>query len=304
MRIGCRVIFALLLSCLLSHFAAAQLHTKRLILKDGSYQAITEYQIEGDHVHYRSAERFEWEDIPKDLINWDATNAYNSNPVKNDRSREEREAAAEEAAERSKNELQAPTVAPKLRLPDSEVGGVYLLDEFQGRPELAEIIQDGADVTKNSRKDILRAAVNPLGSSHQSFELQGAHARVQSHRTTPVIYLCVQSEEKAIDLADHYRLVRVDFNEPRNTRSVGTLNVKITGKTRQSQKFVPATVAKVNAGPWVKISPKQPLEPGEYAVVEMLNEGEMNLYVWDFGVNIQAPENLNVKASVPLLKSP
>ena len=296
MRSGLRI--ALILLVLLT-VAFAQVHTKRLILKDGGYQPVLEYKVEGDRVHYKSAERFEWEYIPADMIDWDATNKYNTNPVKNDTSRQSRDFAEEEAVEESKSEVDAPTVAPRLRLPDSNLGGVYLLDEFKGRPELSEIVQNGADVNKNTRKNILRATVNPVATRHQSFELQAAHARVQSHTPTPTIYLCVESGEKTVDLSDHYRLVHVDSNEPRNTRSVGTLNVKISGKTSQTQRFLPATATKTNGGPWVKLVPNQPLEPGEYAVVEMLSEGEMNLYVWDFGVNPSAPENLNATKPLP-----
>ncbi len=296
MRSSLRIVLALLV---LLTVVFAQVHTKRLILKDGGYQPILEYKVEGDRVHYKSAERFEWEYIPADMIDWDATNKYNTNPVKNDTSRQSRDAAEEEAVEESKSEVDAPTIAPRLRLPDSNLGGVYLLDEFKGHPELAEIVQNGADVNKNTRKNILRTTVNPVATRHQSFELQAAHARVQSHTTTPTIYLCVESGEKSVDLAGHYRLVHVDSDQPRNTRSVGTLNVKISGKTSQTQKFIPATAAKTNGGPWVKLLPSQPLEPGEYAVVEMLSEGEMNLYVWDFGVNPSAPENLNATKPLP-----
>ena len=34
--------------------------------------------MQGDRVHYLSAERYEWEDIPASLIDWDATNKYNA----------------------------------------------------------------------------------------------------------------------------------------------------------------------------------------------------------------------------------
>lgn len=283
------IAFALLLLALP---VLAQSHTKRLILKDGSYQEMTEYKLDGDRVHFYSAERFDWEDIPSSLIDWDATNKYNANPVKNDRSNEEREAADAEAVENAKSETEAPTVASHLRLPSSEIGGVYLLDKFKGAPELVEIVQSGADVNKNTGRNVLRATINPLGAQHQTVELPGAHARVQSHVTQPTIYLCV-TRDKPVDVSNLYRIVRVDSNPQKNTRAVGTLKVKLSGKTTESEKIVPATVIKVNQGAWISVTPNQPLAPGEYAVIEMLGENEMNMYVWDFGVNPNAPENLN-----------
>src|SRR5581483_12255365 len=48
----------------------------RIILTDGNYQVSSKCQIIGDRVHYMSAERSEWEDIPTSLVDWEATKKY------------------------------------------------------------------------------------------------------------------------------------------------------------------------------------------------------------------------------------
>jgi hypothetical protein len=43
----------------------------------------------------------------------------------------------------------------------------------------------------------------------------------------------------------------------------------------------------------MKVVPKEPLGFGEYALMEVLSPQEVNLDVWDFGVDPTAPENKN-----------
>src|SRR5437868_12169563 len=131
------IVVALLLALLP---AAAQQRAKRLILKDGSYQPVVRWEIKGERVRYYSAERFEWEELPKSLVDWTATDKYNQD-IEAGAAAERQKLSAEEQAERKAQEARTPLVAPGVRLPDNE--GVYLLDQYKGRPELIEIVQNG-----------------------------------------------------------------------------------------------------------------------------------------------------------------
>jgi hypothetical protein len=266
----------------------AQERTTRLILKDGSYQSVVKYEVQGDRVHYLSAERYEWEDIPSSLIDWDATRKYEAD-LSSGKLRKPREETAEEKKEREKEEANSPQIAPGLHLPGS--GGVFLFDQYQGKPELAEIVQNGSELNKNGKKSVLRSTVNPIASSKQSFELKDEHAKIQSHLPRPAIYIDIDEGPQGTEIADRFRLVRVAVKK--DTRIVANLKITFTGKASQQSVSVPANVEKLGTGEWVKLTPAQDLAAGEYAVVEMLDPQEMNLYVWDFGVNPNAPANPN-----------
>jgi hypothetical protein len=267
----------------------AQQRTQRLILKDGSYQSVVKYEVQGDRVHYLSAERYEWEDIPSSLIDWDATKKYEAD-LSSGKLRTPRAETAEEKEEREKEEANSPQIAPGLHLPGS--GGVFLFDQYQGKPELAEIMQNGGELNKNSGKSVMRSTINPLASSKQSIELKDERAKVQSHLPRPVIYIDIdEGAPSGTEIADRFRLVRVAVKK--DARIVANLKVTFTGKASEQSIAVPAQVEKLGTGQWVKLTPAQDLAAGEYAVVEMLDQQEMNLYVWDFGVNPKAPANPN-----------
>ena len=276
----------------------AQELSKRLILKDGSYQLATQWEVKGDRVRYLSAERGEWEEVPNSMVDWAATDAYEKErragkPVP--------EAAAldkELEAERQADEIRSPHVAPGLQLPEG--GGVILLDTFQEQPQLLQLEQSGGAVDKNIKGNILRAAINPVASAKQIIELPGMHATLQAHASVPAIYINLDEQDAASDSPikkqdpglpwDHYRIVHLEQNKKKNNRVLGNIKVAVYGKVSQEEKFVPTTAAKLTGG-WIKITPTNALTPGEYAVVEMLGKDGMNLYVWDFGFDPAAPAN-------------
>src|SRR5260221_12606251 len=45
----------------------------KLMLADGTYQLVREYQRNGEHVRYFSMERGAWEELPASLVDWNAT---------------------------------------------------------------------------------------------------------------------------------------------------------------------------------------------------------------------------------------
>ena len=276
---------------------------KRLVLTDGSYQSVSQYEVQGDRVHYFSSERHEWEDIPKSLINWKATDDFNSgksslkpsNPTTDEELKREE---AEEAAERAKEDAQSPTVAPGLKLPSS--GGIFLLDRYQGKPSLAEVVQNGSELNKHMGRNILRAAINPIAtSSKQSIEIKGSRARVQAHTTTPDVFIDIDqdTQDQPLRMEDRFKLVRVQTKK--GNRVVGNLKVNIIGKASEETSAVKVRVEKFS-GDWVRLVPLESLPPGEYAVIEMLGAKSMNTYVWDFGVDPGAPANSTAWKPEPL----
>ncbi len=299
---------------LLTLSVSAQQLAKRLILKDGTYQLATRWEIKGDRVRYLSAERNEWEELPESLVDWKATSKFEQDRAVGARSAEALEADKDAAAERAEEEAKAPVVAPNLHLP---VGGsMLLLDTFQNQPQLVELQETGGELNRNRAQNMIRAAIIPIPitSSKQTIEIEGLHAMVQAHMTLPSIYINVeigqgptgstsasqpqqpQQPQQPEQAWDRFHIVHA---EPKNgKRIVGVVKINPLGRVSQQQNLV-ATTSQQLPGGWVKVTPTAVLAPGEYAVVELLGREGMNTYVWDFGVNPAAPANAGALHSDP-----
>ncbi len=288
--------------------------SQRLILQDGSYQSVTKYEVKGQRVRYLSAERGEWEELPKSMVDWAATEKYDKDRAAGASTPEAIELDKELEADRQAEEARSPHVAPGLQLP--EEGGVFLLDTYDNRPELSPIDQRGGAVNKNMKGNVLRAAINPVASARQTVEIPGKHAPVQSHVSVPSLYINIDrgqeteapppsSKDEPVAPTERFRIVRLEGKGDK--RVVGDIKIAVYGKISQDAKFVPAPAQPMSGG-WVKLTPTESLPNGEYAVVEMLGKEGMNLYVWDFGVNPNAPANSiafrSDPASAPKLEKP
>jgi hypothetical protein len=321
--------------------AAQTAKTKRLILKDGTYQIVTKYEVRGDRVRYYSAERDAWEDIPNALIDWPATDKWNKdhahggsaeagNPVPlggpqtqatppgtpsatNPGDSGLSEAAkidAEAAALRADQRARIPQVAPGLHLPDRD--GIFVLDNFQNIPELVHLDQTSGILHHDAPHDVLRAAIDSFRGAQEPVRINGQAARVRVHVDDPVLYVSVDTQGEAIEAESalvvdthgassvidknehsspdsHYAIVRLDVQP--GLRVIGAVRLQRLGTARQTEDIIPATSEILPGKHWMKLTPKEPLEVGEYALMEILGAGQINLDVWDFGVSPNAPEN-------------
>jgi hypothetical protein len=299
--------------------ASAQQLAKRLILKDGSYQLATKWEVKGDRVRYLSAERNEWEELPNSLVDWPATEKFEKDRAAGVPAPEAVELDKEMEAERVAEEAKTPEVAPGLHLPEDS--GMYLYDTFQTQPQLVLLQQNTGEVNRNTKTNILRSAINPVASSKQTIELDGLHASVQAHATLPAIYVSLDQEQIPTPVSqpgqqqpqqpqqpmqpeqpwDRFHIVRVQSKKGK--RIIGDIKISPLGKSSQEQNLIPTTSQRLTGG-WVKITPVNALEPGEYAVVEMLGREGMNTYVWDFGVNPNAPPNAQAGQPAPIRMIP
>lgn len=296
------LIVPLLIVCVPPVPVRAQDLAKRLYLTDGSYQSVTKYEIKGERVRYLSAERGEWEELPKSMVDWPATEKYAKERAAGGAPPEAAALEKEIEAERAEEEALSPHVLPGLQLP--EEGGVFLLDTYEGNPELVPIEQRGGSINKNVKRNVLRSAVNPVASAHQTVEVPGKHAPMQSHVAVPALYINIDrgedqpesetpaeakpKEPEPLPSQDRFKIIRLEAKGEK--RIVGEIKIAVYGKISQDAKFVPTTAQPMTGG-WVKLTPTESMVNGEYAVVEMLGKEGMNLYVWDFGVNPNAAAN-------------
>ncbi|HEX7157559.1 MAG TPA: hypothetical protein VF214_00990, partial [Edaphobacter sp.] len=297
--------------------ASDQPHRTRLILKDGSYQIVMSYRVVGDRVRYVSAERGGVEEeIPAALVDFEATKRWERQHAAAAEGDDSRPAAIDpellkEEAERASY---TPEVAKDLRLPDQD--SVLGLDVYHGVNELAPMPQSDGELNRQTAHNILKGAVNPLSSSHQLVQLKGERSAVQFHVDTPVLFIRLGGDEPpptggtpmTVDThgaSSHvkdapsggsaeskYVIVRADVRQ--GARVVASFKISMLGSVHQQEDVIETTQEALPGGHWLKLTPKQPLTFGEYALMEVLSDKEVNLGVWDFGVHPTAPENRDV----------
>ena len=288
-------------------------HRIHLMLRDGSYQIVTSYRIVGANVSYISAERGGAEEIiPLSLVDLDATRKWEQSHTRDASGALPAPAIDPELVkEEADRAAQTPEVAPDLNLPEQD--SVLALDTFQGTPELVPLAQSSGELNRNTAHNVLRAAINPLSASHQVVELRGFRSAVQLHVPDPVLYIRVGDDTGSTgggspltvdthgasgqaptasaggSAGSRYVIVRADVRT--DSRIVASFNISFLGTAKRQEHVVETTAETLPGGHWMKVTPKEPLQFGEYALMEIINDREINTGVWDFGIHPVAPEN-------------
>ena len=289
-------------------------HRQRLILRNGSYQMVMSYTVVRDRVRYVSAERGgEAEEIPLSLVDLDATKRWAQEHAPPDPNAPvaARPAPAidpELLKEEAERAALSPEVAKDLRLEPTD--SVLALDTYQATPELVPLAQSEGELNKQTGHSVLRGIVKPASAPHQVVLLRGEKAAVQMHVNDPVIYVklddALPTSGEALTVNTHgassrsapdktkpsdsdYVIVRLDVRQ--DARMVASFNIGQLGTGKRQEDVTELDATELPGGHWLKLTPREQLLVGEYALVEVLGDKEINLGVWEFGVHPTAPEN-------------
>ena len=245
---------------------------RKLILKDGSFQLVREYEVQGDRVRYYSIDSSDWEEMPASLVDWDATKKAEAD--------EAQRVAAAIAQAKKREDLRGAEpldidasmeVAPGVFLPPG--AGPFA---FDGKAIFA-LAQADMTSTVDKRKAVEKVLVPiPVIPSRHTVSVNGTRAKLRIRYEQPEFYMRTSDgTEPEIELVR--AKLRKDSREIEKVDEILGQQAA-TGDTLATQRWMIAPgVFRFTLG--------QPLEPGEYAIVETSKDGgAMSLYIWDFGV--------------------
>jgi hypothetical protein len=245
---------------------------KKLFLKDGSFQLVREYQLDGDRVRYYSLDSSQWEEMPADMVDWDKTKKIADDEAKRDAALVAKERAT--YAERHAEPLDIDAsveAAPGVFLPGGE--GLFA---FDGKTvlKLAQAPIDSKLVKKKVVEQILVPV--PIVPTQHSITIHRPHAEYRVENGQPEFYMRLADAHEP-----ELELIRATTHG--DSREIEKLD-QLFGEKRLTKATLPLQRWQVAEGLY-RFTLGTPLTPGEYALAEVVQDSKMSLYVWDFGVD-------------------
>jgi hypothetical protein len=259
----------------------------KLMLTDGTYQLVREYQRNGERVKYFSMERGAWEELPASMVDWSATAKAEAEMEKQSRELVEKVHKQEEVR-RMDNvaDIDASLrVGDGAFLPSGE--GMFVVEGKSIR-----ILDQAESEKKIDKKRVIAEVLSPVKvvPGKQTVVMQGAHAAVRLKTDHPEFYLreappdpnstsSIQRSRRAGESGPDVELVRTKVG--RNSRVLESIRTLFGQAVSENMNEI--SIQRWEVAPNVyRFTLSQPLPPGEYVLAEVLEEG-LNLYVWDFG---------------------
>jgi hypothetical protein len=233
--------------------------TFRLYLKDGGYQSVREYKVEGNRVRYFSTERGEWEEIPVALCDLKKTEV--------ERQRTSQDLAKQARLEDEEEKVERAQRREMERIPMNP--GAYFVENDQVKTlELGESML----VKSKKRQTLQRVTPIPIVAGKATLQLKGEHAAFAVHNSEPEFYVRLKHED---------RFGIVELTPGKGVRVVENIDIEpVTNQTFENPKQVAVFQKELMSGLY-KIWPEKPLVPGEYAVVEYSGQ-DIDMRIWDF----------------------
>jgi hypothetical protein len=261
----------------------------KLMLTDGSYQLVREYQRNGEHVRYYSMERGAWEELPASMVDWSATSKAEAEMEKQSADLVEKVHKQEEARRLDNvSDIDASLrVGDGVFLPSGE--GMFVVEGKSIR-----VLDQAGSAAKTDMKRVIADALSPVHAvpGKQTVVMQGAHAAVRLKTNTPEFYLreappdpdatsTIQRSRRANSEGPDVELVKTKVG--RNTRVLESIRTLFGQAVSENMNVI--SMQRWEVAPNVyRFTLSQPLPAGEYVLAEVLEEG-LNLYVWDFGLD-------------------
>jgi hypothetical protein len=254
----------------------AGIRGKKLVLKDGSFQIVREYQVVGDRVRYYSIERSEWEEIPASLVDWDATRNAKDWPDK--RAKKALALAHRVDLESRPGSLDVDAgsgLPPGVLLPPGE--GMYALNG-----KTVQLLQAKLAVSKLNKGRFIAKMIVPVPVIPTSYTiyLDGKHAALRIPDPEPMFFYRTTSGTPQM------RLIRT--KEKGKRRQIEFLN-NYFGEKKSDANEIPLNLQQISTNTY-RLMAAQDLSPGEYVLAQLLPDRTIDLYVWDFAV-IRAPKH-------------
>jgi hypothetical protein len=197
------------------------------------------------------------------------------------------------AGQSAQSDATAPEAAPGIPLP--EKGSVWILDSASDKPGLSRIYVNSGVPNLHRGKNFLRGSL--FLDAIETVDLPSASAEIRIASHSPIIFVRTSTDqrEEADSLAaghtnviqSHFLLLRMHVAG--NARVLcGFKAPQIAGGVTLEEDEVDTLTEEIAGGFWQKITSKQPLPDGEYAIALMPDDKKnANTEAYDFGIGLQ-----------------